>query len=75
MAFVLQLQGVLVATCHTSHRQALTTTVFLFVIPQGEKPASQKEPTTRYTVKLRGAPFNVTEVGRVGVPGSGKVRS
>lgn len=26
-----------------------------------EKPASQKEPTTRYTVKLRGAPFNVTE--------------
>ncbi|CAH6778836.1 Rbm19 [Phodopus roborovskii] len=26
-----------------------------------EKPASQKEPTTPYTVKLRGAPFNVTE--------------
>ncbi|XP_043757659.1 probable RNA-binding protein 19 [Cervus elaphus] len=26
-----------------------------------EKPASQKEPTTPHTVKLRGAPFNVTE--------------
>lgn len=26
-----------------------------------EKPASKKEPTTPYTVKLRGAPFNVTE--------------
>lgn len=26
-----------------------------------EKPVSQKEPTTPYTVKLRGAPFNVTE--------------
>ncbi|KAM5237750.1 putative RNA-binding protein 19 [Ctenodactylus gundi] len=26
-----------------------------------EKAASQKEPTTPYTVKLRGAPFNVTE--------------
>ncbi|XP_008845690.1 probable RNA-binding protein 19 isoform X1 [Nannospalax galili] len=29
--------------------------------PQVEKPVSQKEPTTPYTVKLRGAPFNVTE--------------
>ncbi|KAM9055183.1 putative RNA-binding protein 19 isoform 1-T2 [Megaptera novaeangliae] len=26
-----------------------------------EKPASQKEPTITHTVKLRGAPFNVTE--------------
>ncbi|XP_008052444.1 probable RNA-binding protein 19 [Carlito syrichta] len=26
-----------------------------------EKPATQKEPTTPHTVKLRGAPFNVTE--------------
>ncbi|XP_073917239.1 probable RNA-binding protein 19 isoform X2 [Castor canadensis] len=26
-----------------------------------EKPANQKEPTTPHTVKLRGAPFNVTE--------------
>ncbi|KAL6033023.1 hypothetical protein STEG23_013757 [Scotinomys teguina] len=26
-----------------------------------EKPAGKKEPTTPYTVKLRGAPFNVTE--------------
>ncbi|XP_046496592.1 probable RNA-binding protein 19 [Equus quagga] len=26
-----------------------------------EKPAHQKEPTTPHTVKLRGAPFNVTE--------------
>ncbi|KAF5929266.1 hypothetical protein HPG69_019287 [Diceros bicornis minor] len=26
-----------------------------------EKPANQKEPTTPYTVKLRGAPFSVTE--------------
>ncbi|KAL1768765.1 putative RNA-binding protein 19 [Sigmodon hispidus] len=26
-----------------------------------EKPASKKEPTTSYTVKLRGAPFSVTE--------------
>ncbi|XP_053558130.1 probable RNA-binding protein 19 isoform X2 [Bombina bombina] len=26
-----------------------------------EKPAVQNEPTTAYTVKLRGAPFNVTE--------------
>ncbi|ERE76520.1 putative RNA-binding protein 19, partial [Cricetulus griseus] len=26
-----------------------------------EKPASKTEPTTPYTVKLRGAPFNVTE--------------
>ncbi|XP_003461409.1 probable RNA-binding protein 19 isoform X1 [Cavia porcellus] len=26
-----------------------------------EKAANQKEPTTPYTVKLRGAPFNVTE--------------
>ncbi|XP_068095834.1 probable RNA-binding protein 19 [Hyperolius riggenbachi] len=26
-----------------------------------EKPAVQNEPTTPYTVKLRGAPFNVTE--------------
>ncbi|KAM4856298.1 putative RNA-binding protein 19 isoform X2 [Urocitellus parryii] len=28
---------------------------------QTEKPANQKEPTTAYTVKLRGAPFSVTE--------------
>ncbi|EPY78398.1 putative RNA-binding protein 19 [Camelus ferus] len=28
-----------------------------------EKPANQKEPTTPHTVKLRGAPFNVTESG------------
>ncbi|KAH0517111.1 putative RNA-binding protein 19 [Microtus ochrogaster] len=27
-----------------------------------EKPVGKKEPTTPYTVKLRGAPFNVTEV-------------
>lgn len=44
-----------------------------------EKPASQKEPTTPYTVKLRGAPFNVTEVcvwkGRVGMPVSGDIMS
>ncbi|XP_027628925.1 probable RNA-binding protein 19 [Tupaia chinensis] len=26
-----------------------------------EKPANQREPTTPHTVKLRGAPFNVTE--------------
>ncbi|KAM8817018.1 putative RNA-binding protein 19 [Rhynchonycteris naso] len=26
-----------------------------------EKPATKKEPSTPYTVKLRGAPFNVTE--------------
>lgn len=39
-------------------RQVLT----IFVIPQVEKPVSQKEPTTPYAVKLRGAPFNVTEV-------------
>ncbi|KAM5311046.1 putative RNA-binding protein 19 isoform 3-T3 [Glossophaga mutica] len=26
-----------------------------------EKPAAQREPTTAHTVKLRGAPFNVTE--------------
>ncbi|XP_030893656.1 probable RNA-binding protein 19 isoform X3 [Leptonychotes weddellii] len=26
-----------------------------------DKPANQKEPTTPYTVKLRGAPFSVTE--------------
>ena len=56
-------------------RQVLT----IFVIPQVEKPVSQKEPTTPYTVKLRGAPFNVTEVwirkGRVGRPGSDEVRS
>ncbi|XP_054449904.1 probable RNA-binding protein 19 [Pteronotus mesoamericanus] len=26
-----------------------------------EKPAAQREPTTPHTVKLRGAPFNVTE--------------
>ncbi|XP_066116597.1 probable RNA-binding protein 19 isoform X1 [Saccopteryx bilineata] len=26
-----------------------------------EKPAAEKEPSTPYTVKLRGAPFNVTE--------------
>ncbi|KAM9194524.1 putative RNA-binding protein 19 isoform 2-T3 [Dugong dugon] len=30
-------------------------------IAETEKPATQKEPTTPYTVKLRGAPFNVTE--------------
>lgn len=51
---------------------------FLCVITQVEKPASQKEPTTRYTVKLRGAPFNVTEVCREEgreVPGSGDVMS
>lgn len=30
--------------------------------PQTEKPAAQREPTTPHTVKLRGAPFNVTEV-------------
>ncbi|XP_051825344.1 probable RNA-binding protein 19 [Antechinus flavipes] len=29
------------------------------------KPAAQSEPTTAYTVKLRGAPFNVTEVSVV----------
>lgn len=29
---------------------------------QTEKPAIQKEPSTPHTVKLRGAPFNVTEV-------------
>ncbi|XP_069353654.1 probable RNA-binding protein 19 isoform X2 [Eulemur rufifrons] len=28
---------------------------------EAEKPANQKEPTTPHTVKLRGAPFNVTE--------------
>lgn len=28
---------------------------------QTEKPAQQKEPTTPHTVKLRGAPFSVTE--------------
>ncbi|XP_032165677.1 probable RNA-binding protein 19 isoform X4 [Mustela erminea] len=28
---------------------------------EADKPANQKEPTTPYTVKLRGAPFNVTE--------------
>nr|XP_012324437.1 probable RNA-binding protein 19 isoform X2 [Aotus nancymaae] len=28
---------------------------------EAEKPANQKEPTTCHTVKLRGAPFNVTE--------------
>lgn len=60
--------GVPATTCHTSERQAFT----IFVISQVEKPASQKEPTTPYTVKLRGAPFNVTEVcvwkGRVGMP-------
>ncbi|KAM5188878.1 putative RNA-binding protein 19 isoform 3-T6 [Callospermophilus lateralis] len=28
---------------------------------QTEKPANQKEPTTAHTVKLRGAPFSVTE--------------
>ncbi|XP_069877527.1 probable RNA-binding protein 19 isoform X1 [Dipodomys merriami] len=28
---------------------------------QTQKPANQKEPTTAHTVKLRGAPFNVTE--------------
>uniref|UniRef100_A0A8C6A6W6 RNA binding motif protein 19 n=1 Tax=Marmota marmota marmota TaxID=9994 RepID=A0A8C6A6W6_MARMA len=29
--------------------------------PGTEKPANQKEPTTAHTVKLRGAPFSVTE--------------
>lgn len=33
-----------------------------FAILQADKAANQKEPTTPYTVKLRGAPFNVTEV-------------
>ncbi|XP_004843785.1 probable RNA-binding protein 19 isoform X2 [Heterocephalus glaber] len=28
---------------------------------ESEKPTNQKEPTTCHTVKLRGAPFNVTE--------------
>ncbi|XP_053444569.1 probable RNA-binding protein 19 isoform X2 [Nycticebus coucang] len=28
---------------------------------EAEKPTNQKEPTTPHTVKLRGAPFNVTE--------------
>ncbi|XP_027431762.2 probable RNA-binding protein 19 isoform X2 [Zalophus californianus] len=28
---------------------------------EADKPANQKEPTTPYTVKLRGAPFSVTE--------------
>ncbi|MBV98998.1 putative RNA-binding protein 19, partial [Eschrichtius robustus] len=32
-----------------------------FAITQTEKPANQKEPTITHTVKLRGAPFNVTE--------------
>lgn len=45
-------------------------------LTQTEKPASQKEPTTPHTVKLRGAPFNVTEVRatnrvRQGDPGEG----
>lgn len=61
---------------HLPHEYQVLT---IFVIPQVEKPASQKEPTIPYTVKLRGAPFNVTEVpvwkGRVGRPGSGEVRS
>lgn len=86
MAFVLhlpgqlapfQLQDVPATPCHTS--VGCHHIYFLFVIPQVEKPASQKEPTTPYTVKLRGAPFNVTEVrvwkGRVGVPGSGELRT
>nr|XP_060467930.1 probable RNA-binding protein 19 [Panthera onca] len=30
---------------------------------EADKPATQKEPTTPHTVRLRGAPFNVTEVG------------
>ncbi|XP_045152795.1 probable RNA-binding protein 19 isoform X1 [Echinops telfairi] len=30
-------------------------------VEQMERPATQKEPTTPHTVKLRGAPFNVTE--------------
>lgn len=38
--------------------QVLTTSV----ITQVEKPVGKKEPSTPYTVKLRGAPFNVTEV-------------
>lgn len=36
--------------------------LLFFTIPQTERPAHQKEPTTPHTVKLRGAPFNVTEV-------------
>ena len=49
----------------------------LSAAPQTEKPASQKEPTTPHTVKLRGAPFNVTEVRarnlvRSGAPGQGR---
>lgn len=34
----------------------------LSAVTQMEKPAIQKEATTPHTVKLRGAPFNVTEV-------------
>lgn len=41
-------------------------------VVQTETPANLKEPTTPYTVKLRGAPFNVTEVGAS--PGQGKER-
>lgn len=33
-----------------------------FAVTQTETPAHQKERTTTHTVKLRGAPFNVTEV-------------
>ena len=51
----------------------------LSAVPQTEKPASQKEPTTPHTVKLRGAPFNVTEVRartrvRPGALGQGEAR-
>lgn len=35
----------------------------VLAVVQADKPATQKEPTTPHTVRLRGAPFNVTEVG------------
>lgn len=62
------------ATPGTSVRSFL-----LSAITQTEKPASQKEPTTPHTVKLRGAPFNVTEVRarnrvRQGAPGEGETK-
>lgn len=41
--------------------QGLTPTLFS-AVTQKEKPAVQWEPSTPHTVKLRGAPFNVTEV-------------
>lgn len=44
----------------SSHNRELTARTCLFI--QTEKPAIQKEPSTPHTVKLRGAPFNVTEV-------------